>query len=267
MQRNHLVAAVFLLSAVSWAQNPGDGSTQTATQFHGIKIVSSKFDAATSPQIVQLDFINDSPNTITAWAYCVYADKAKNDDPSQGLCTMVDAVGVEVDRLVQEKITQKTNPADCPTCRFIHPGQHRVLSSAFALPVTRAEIQLKLIAYSDGMVERSTDQWGTDYFQQLLQERQVWLKSSLEAVDVGQKILAAPGNPHPAQSMINELENRSRTEPWMQGALTAFKQPEWRHGNHNEFLPEDERAYLSSFVAEHRMQATEFSKYLIQEMR
>lgn len=264
MRLSYCAVVLCLLSGLAAAQSSANSSSQGS--FHGIRISSSKFDPTTSPQTVQLDFINDSPNNLTAWAYCVYADKVKESDPSQGLCTMIDVVGVEVDRQVQEKITLKTNPADLPTYHFVHPGEHKILSASFALPVISANVQIKLLAYSDGTVERSSDDWGTNYFQQLALERKAWLETTQEVVSMGKKILADATNPHPAQTMINQLQNRTK-EPGMDYTLHFLKRPGWRHGNDKEFIPEDERDYLTKFVAEREMQANEYSKYLVREVQ
>jgi len=266
MKVGRFLTLVLLLSTLAFGQNSNNGLVPLQSPFHGITIVSSKLDSSTSPQTVRLDFVNDSPNNITAWAYCVYAEKAKESDPYQGVCTMIDAVGPEVERQVQEKITLTTNDAYCSTCRFVHPGEHKVLSAAFAPPVVDAQVQIKLIAYSDGTVETSGDEWGTDYFQQIVRNRKAWLTTAQQVVEMGKKILADPTNPHPTQTMINELQNRSR-EIGMDNTLYFFKRPEWRHANDKELIPNDERGYLNKFITERQMQAAEYSKYLIRGVR
>lgn len=235
-------------------------------QFHGITAVTSRFDSSTSPQNVRLDFINDSPSNITAWAYCVYADKVKDSDPNQGFCTMTDATAYEIDRQVQEKITLQTNPGDLPTYHFVHPGEHKTISASFALPVSTASIQIKLIAYSDGTAETSPDEKGTSYFTELLQGREAMVKLNQDLVNMGQKILGDATDPHPAQTMIAELQNRAN-EWGMDNTLHLFKRPEWRQGNDKEFVSQDESGYLRKFVAEREMKATEFSRYLMRGVR
>jgi hypothetical protein len=168
-----------------------------------------------------------------------------------------------MEREAQERITLETNPADCPTCHFVHTGEHKILSVAFVLPVISAEIQINLIAYSNGKVEISGPD-AASRLQQIMSYRQQELKQQQELVDMAKKILVDPTNQHPATSMINELQNRIKTEPALEGYLRRFKTPEWRKGNDNEFIPDDERSYLSKFLSEQEIIAIELSKHQIQ---
>jgi hypothetical protein len=91
------------------------------------------------------------------------------------------------------------------------------------------------------------------------------LELTQEVRDLGNRILADPTDQHPAVTMINELQSRSRNVPWLEAALRNFKKPEWRHGNNKEFIPDNQRDYLGKFVAEQAMKAAEFSKYQLKE--
>jgi len=254
-----------LLSVLARAQNPRTGSTSTQTPIKGIKIVSSSFDPLTSPQKVQLDFINDSASNITAWGFCVKAEKTRDNDPSQGFCRLIDVMPVVVDREVQERITREENPADCPDCHFVHPGEQKILSYSFGFPVRSAKIEINLIAYSNGKVEISGPE-GSPQLKAIISYRQQDLRQAQHLIDIGKKILTDSTNPHPAVSMIDELQNRGKSEPFFADQLDDFKKPERRKGNYKEFLPEDEHGYLSKFVLEQEMKAVEFAKYLIPEV-
>jgi hypothetical protein len=93
---------VCFLSVSALSQGAAQGSTSIHTSVRGIKILSSNFDS--SRQSVQLDFMNDSPADITAWSYCVKAEKTNSDDPDQSFCTWTDPVPIVIDRDVQERI-------------------------------------------------------------------------------------------------------------------------------------------------------------------
>jgi hypothetical protein len=256
------VVLLSILSLFGQAQGAGNGVPSTQNQFHGIKIISSKFAVSASPQTVQLDFINDSPANITAWGYCVNADKTKNDDPSQDFCTLVDPVPVVIDRQIQEQITLKRTVGDCPDCHLLRPGEHKILFANFSLPVTDAAIRITLIVFSDGTVQTS-GQEGASALQKLAAQRQGNLREEQELVGIGKRVLSDPTNQHPTSTMIGELENRSKADPWMEGTLRVFKTPEWRHANNKEFIPDDERVYLTNFVSEEEQKAAEFAKYQI----
>jgi hypothetical protein len=264
MLRTYYWAVVCLLSTLALGQSPAHSAAEK--QFHGIKVIAAKFNPEASPQAVSLDFINDSATNITAWGYCVYADKLKGADPNQGFCVLNDAVGFEVDRHIQEEITLQSNPADCPSCHFVRPGEHKVLSALFGVSVAGASIQMKLIAYADGRVETSSDDEGADDLRQLMRGRQMQLSRSQELVQIGNKLLSDVKDSQVAQKMISELETRSQAEPWLESSLHQFKTPDWRRANSKEFVPKDERGYLANFVNEAQMQANEFSKYLIKEV-
>jgi len=253
----------FLFDLFAFGQNP-DNASPPQDPFHGIKIVSSRLDTSTSPQTVQLDFINDSRNNITAWAYCVYAEKVDDSDPRQSFCTLVDPTSVVVDNTVQGNLNPKYLFGDCPSCHFVHLGEHQVLSATFSVPVKSAEIQINLIAYSNGQVEVSGPE-GSYNRQHLVVQREGRLKEALKLSDIGKSILADSTDQHPVVRMINELQSRSKNDPFLQSALGLFKKPEWRLGNDKEFIPADERAYLSKLVVEQEMRVAEFSKYQIKE--
>lgn len=254
---------VCVLSVVAWGQNQAQSSVPTQSSIHGIKILSSTFDASKSLEAVQLEFINDSPANITAWGYCVRTEKVKSEDQDQGFCTLVDPLPVAVDRDVQERITRQASPADCPACHFIHPGERKVLSAAFAVPVRSAQIQINLIAYSNGSAEIS-GQEGSSNLEQLSGGRQNLLRLTQRVLSMAKDILADPTNQHPTDRMITELQAQVSNEPGLRGYLRNLKKPEWRKGNSKEFIPDDERGYLRKFVFEKEMEAAELSKFQVQ---
>jgi hypothetical protein len=264
MQFKHCVVVLCLLSLTAIGQNSAGDSPGAQTPIQGIKILSSTFDSSASPQRIQLEFINDTLTDITAWAYCVNAEKINDADPSQAFCTAVDPMSLVVDREVQEKMTLKPHVGDCPDCNFIHPGERKILSANFSTPVKTAEIQLNFVAYSNGQAEVSGP-LGSSNLQNFSRGRQRVLELTQEVRDLGNRILADPTDQHPAVTMINELQSRSRNVPWLEAALRNFKKPEWRHGNNKEFIPDNQRDYLGKFVAEQAMKAAEFSKYQLKE--
>jgi hypothetical protein len=56
------------------------------------------------------------------------------------------------------------------------------------------------------------------------------------------------------------LQKLSEIEPSVAGFLYWFKRPEWRKASRTEFIPEDERKYLKSFIQEQQIRNQEFSK-------
>lgn len=189
MQFRYCAAVLYLLSIFAVGQNSADGSPSAQDPIRGIKILESSFDSTTSPQRVQLEFINDSPANITAWGYCVKAEKIDASDPSQEFCTMVDPASVVVDREIQEHLTLRPQIGDCPDCHFIHPGEHKILLGNFSLPVKSAQIQINLIAYSNDNVEISGPQ-GLSNLRQLSSSRKSQLRLTQELRDIGGRVLA-----------------------------------------------------------------------------
>lgn len=257
MHLKRIVWVMWLLSIAALGQSSTQPST-TAQPLHGIKVFSSTFDSTT--QIAKLDFINDSASDITAWGYCVKATKAKSDDPDQSMCTFRDALPAVIDTQIQEQTTQKPSRGVCEDCSFIRPGQHKTIFAAFSGgPVASAEIQINVIVHADGTTETS-GKFGDHLLQEISADRRTALKTTQMIVAKGQDILADANNQHPVVSMIDALQKLSKTDPNVAGFLYWFKRPEWRKANRTEFIPEDERKYLKSFVQEQQTKNQEFSK-------
>lgn len=256
MQLKHIVWVLCSLSIAALGQS--SAQSPTSQPLHGIKVFSSSFDSTT--QTAKLNFMNDSPSDITAWGYCVEATKAKSNDPDQSMCTFRDALPAVVDTQIQEQTTQKASRGVCEDCSFIRPGQQKTILAAFSGgPVANAEIQINVIVHSDGTTEAS-GKFGDHLLQEISADRRTALKTTQMIVAKGQDILADANNQHPVVSMIDALQKLSKTEPNVAGFLYWFKRPEWRKANRNEFIPEDERKYLKSYVQEQQMKTQEFSK-------
>jgi hypothetical protein len=252
---------ILCLSVLALGQSPGQSSIQT---LRGIKIVSSNYDPNT--RTVQLDFINDTSSNITAWAYCVTAQKVADSDPYQGFCTLGDPTALVIDRQVQEQLTLRPIMGDSPDGHFVHPGEHKILSQHFSLPVAGAEIRVNMLIYSDGTTEMDGE-FGEGAAKGIASGRRASLNQAQELAALGKKVLADQSDQHPAQTMIKDLQSRVQNEPDLptkanlQTTLDNFKKPEWRKANAAEFVPTDERGYLARFVKEHEMIATELAKY------
>jgi hypothetical protein len=261
MHVRYVALVLCLLSISALGQSPTQASTSLQTPIHGIKIFSSNFDVAT--QTVKLDFMNDSPSDITAWGYCVKATKANSDDPDQSMCTFRDALPAVIDEHIQEQITLKASRSICEDCYFIRSGQHKTISATFSAgPVANGEIEIYAIVRADGTTETS-GKIGAHLLQEISADRQTALKTTQLIVVTGQDILADKSNQHPVVSMMDALQKLSKTEPSVEGFLYFFKRPEWRKANRTEFIPEDERRYLRSFVQEQQTRNLEFSKHQI----
>ena len=257
MHLKRIVWVMWLLSIAALGQS----STQTSAMdqpLHGIKVFSSNFDSTT--QTVKLDFMNDSPSDITAWGYCVQPAKANSADPDQSTCTFRDALPAVIDTQIQEQTTQKASRGVCEDCSFIRPGQHKTITAGFSGGlVTNAEIKINVIVHDDGTAEAS-GKTGDHLLQEISADRRTALKTTQMIVAKGQDILADANNQHPVVSMIDALQKLSKAEPSVAGFLYWFKRPEWRKANRTEFIPEDERKYLKSFVQEQQTRSQEFSK-------
>src|SRR5262249_26827731 len=221
MRLGHVLTVALLLSISVPAQNPGRGSTSTQTVIRGITILLSSFDSSTLPQTVRLDFVNNTNADITAWGYCVKVEKINSEDPNQGFCALDDPVPGVVNWQVQQRMTCQP-VTDSPGGDFVHPGEHKILSYSFGYPVLTAEIQIKLIAFSDGKVELSEPD-GLFTLRTMITYREQELKRIQELITMGRKILADPADRHPAISMIKELQNPVRADNFMEGTLYLFK--------------------------------------------
>lgn len=259
MRLRYCAAVVCLLAMIASGQSSGKTSTLTPDSIHGIKVFSSKFDGSS----VQLDFMNDSPADITAWGFCVKAEKAHSDDPDQSFCTWTDALPTVTDRNVHEQITLKPILGDSPDGHFIHSGEHKIVSANFFWPVTSAGIAVNLVVYANGTVEAQGNE-GAFAARQIAQARQNMLQTARTVAGLGQSVLQDQTEQHPAESMIFKLKDRTAVEPALQGTLQHFERPEWRKANNTAFIPKDERGYLSQFVTEQQMKAAEFSRHQLQ---
>lgn len=266
MRLKHCAVFLGFLSPLAIGQNSAHGLPSLQHHFQGIKVLSSTFDSSGSPQTVQLDVINDSAQNITAWGYCVDAQKASAGDPDQNFCTIIDPVPTVVDREIRERVTLKPTVGDCPDCHFVHPGERKRLSANFSMPVASAAIRLTLVAYSDGTAETSGQDGAAD-LQTLTIQRKGYLQREQRLTAIGKRILSDASNQHPAMSMIEELQNQSRTDRSMEGIVDMLKTPEWRHADNQKFIPDDERGYLATFVSEHETKAAELPKYQIKGVR
>jgi hypothetical protein len=258
MHVRHVALVLCLLSISALGQSPAQGSTSLQSPIHGIKIFSSNFDATT--QTAKLDFMNDSPSDITAWGYCINTTNRPGDNVAHGGCSAVDALPQVVERQTQEKITNKPITWDCSACDMLHPGEHKVLSvDSSSVPEVNAEIVIRLIVYANGQVE-SIGNEGLGLQQYIASQRQNALKQHQELAEMGAAILADKSDQHPTATMIESLQ---RKHPEWTQTIHIFKSPEWRKLKDTEYIPNDERGYLQSFVTEQRMKTDELSKHQI----
>ena len=233
---------------------------QPVANIKGIKILSSTFDPST--RTAKLVFVNDSAKNITAWGYCVRVQNSAPGLSSHSFCTLIDPLIT----VIEEKIEMTKRPylheADCSVCRFVHPGEEKLLSSDFsAVPeVIGAEIEINLIAYGDGTAEALSNREGQQTLDDLTRRRQGALEVTQRVISIAQSILADSSNHHPAAAMIVELKTGSTGDAGLAGALDDFKKPERRRGNNREFIPDNEREYVERYLAEQRIWSAELIK-------
>src|SRR5205807_9675945 len=123
----------------------------TSAAIKGALIKKSTFDPHT--RIAQLTFVNDYPEDITAWGYCVKVSTGKKSvNSNEDFCKWSDALSSVIDLDIEAaKRPQTKGVIDCPWCHFIRAGETYTLVENYSLQpnVTDAWIIINFVAYAD----------------------------------------------------------------------------------------------------------------------
>jgi hypothetical protein len=276
MMRTILCSVALLLSScVALPQAFHSTIPDKPATLNGIKIKESTFDPQT--KTAKLTFINDSPKDIITWASCTHVTQAPGDYPKHGTCSMIDSTVSVVNYQITKNIFPSAPEWNCGGCQPIHPGQDYTLAANFgSFPeVTSSTIELIMVVFSGGTW--SANEQGKGWLRGLASGNKQSLVISRQLLEIGNKILADPNDKNPVTTMIAAMKERSHligtswfsvkagngvtyqdslgkelTEP-PDEYLRDFMRPEWRKGNNREFIPEDQRKHLQTFLQEQQM--------------
>ena len=266
-------SAVLLLALLQAAVVYGQG----IATIHGIKVKESTYDPET--KMVKLNFINDRAADITAYHYCINLEYI---DPkmSHRECSLMDPLIEVLYFNAHSRERQAPNPntlsdmCSMPMCNVVHPGQERIIEKHIGYQgLVNGTVVVDLVVWSDDMFEGEETQR-----QELVAERSGLVEIHQFASKTIKDALANGPEPDLVNAVLVTLQAEHERSPLVRTSDNAntrairkfaiadlaeeIRRPDRHKGSEREYVPENQRDYLSLCLRRHDYLAAEFAKHI-----